>query len=364
MPEPSRLLAFLSDHAAASAWSGDDWSLLFAEARTCGLLPRVAWQLAESDLAGSVPMEFYPLLAAARTQGAAVARDCRREIAHLRAALANIDTPVVLLKGAAYVLADLPAANGRTFSDIDLLVERPAIPRAESALMLAGWIADKKDAYDQRYYREWSHEIPPLTHLHRGTTVDLHHSLVMPTCRIKVDSAAMVARAVPLPGLPGWQRLADEDMVLHAAAHLMLNSEFDRGLRDLGDIDLLVRHFTASAAVFPQRLANRAREVGLFPLLACALGACKKIYRTPLSGELATAEGGVFLRWLIDRSATTRHPDARPSMQELSDLALAGRELALRLPPTLLIRHLWHKLQTGSLSGASSEQAAEQRLIP
>lgn len=101
-----------------------------------------------------------------------------------------------------------------------------------------------------------------MTHLHRGTTIDLHHSLAMPTCRVRVDSARMISDAVPVKPDGFWWRLKDEDIVLHAASHLLLNSEFHRGLRDLWDIDLLYRHFAANATDYPERLLCRAREVG------------------------------------------------------------------------------------------------------
>jgi hypothetical protein len=34
--------------------------------------------------------------------------------------------------------------------------------------MLAGWAATHHDAYDQRYYRQWMHELPPMQPYARG----------------------------------------------------------------------------------------------------------------------------------------------------------------------------------------------------
>lgn len=48
-------------------------------------------------------------------------------------------TPVILLKGASYVLLGLPSADGRVFTDIDILVAHTHIAAAEAALMLGGW---------------------------------------------------------------------------------------------------------------------------------------------------------------------------------------------------------------------------------
>ena len=209
--------------------------------------------------------------------------------------------------------------------------------------MLGGWTTGKLDSYDQRYYRQWSHEIPPMTHLHRGTTIDLHHSLAMPTCRVKVDSARMIAEAIPVKGSNLWWRLKDEDMLLHAASHLLLNSEFDRGLRDVWDINLLYRHFTSISANFPERLLARAQEIGLRPILMQALSLVSTFFETPFPDGLLPAHTNQFAR-LLARAASTRHPETRPRGQMGADLALMLREMYLRLPNKLLAVHLRHKL--------------------
>lgn len=347
MPSPSPLLNFLADHSSAADLDAEGWSLLLAEARVCGVMSRVASVLAAgtAGLATQMPAQVMQHMVAAMRQSDSLAHDVQRELTLLSAALADVDTPKLLLKGAAYCAAGLPAARGRIFYDIDLLVARPFLPQAEAALMLGGWAVGKQDSYDQRYYREWSHEIPPMTHLQRGTTIDLHHSLAMPTCRIHIDSERMIAAAVPLPGQGNWFRLKDEDMVLHAASHLLLNSEFDRGLRDLWDIDLLMRHFETTTPNFSHRVLARAEMVGLGPIARCAFSLCHRIFRTPLPQEALA--GRRLLLWLLTSAATTRHPQTRPRAQGMADQLLFVRELALRLPVHLLLRHLWHKATVG-----------------
>ena len=83
-------------------------------------------------------------------------RDERRKV------LATVDVDLVLLKGAAYLMAGLPAARGRVFSDVDILVPVARLAEVENALMLHGWSTTHHNAYDQRYYRQWMHELPPL----------------------------------------------------------------------------------------------------------------------------------------------------------------------------------------------------------
>jgi hypothetical protein len=343
MPEKSPLLRFLLDPESAVELDPQAWSLLFAEARACGLLARLAKVFLKA-VPDSMPASLQEQLLAAQRKGDALVRDVLRELPQIAAALVPVGTKVALLKGAAYVAAGLPSAAGRIFSDIDVLVAKPFLAHAEAALMLAGWAPQRLSAYDKRYYREWSHEVPPMTHVRRGTTIDLHHSLVMPTCRIPVDVDAMIRAVVPVDEEGTWYRLKDEDLVLHAAAHLLLNAEFDRGLRDLWDLDMLIRHFSRNNPGFGEAVLMRAQEVGLMQVTRQAFTLCNRFFATPLPAS-STRENGLIVR-LLEVATGTRHPDTRPDGQLVVDQLLLYRELSIRLPWHLLVRHLWHKAIT------------------
>lgn len=340
---PSPLLDYLGNRADLGRFSEEEWSLMFSEARQTGLLGRLSQSF---DPLSATQMHFpdrlHKHLLAASIQSATFQLDVRRELAHIKRALSGLNAPVLLLKGASYVLLDLPAASGRIFSDIDLLVPKQHLASAEALLMLGGWLTGKLDDYDQRYYREWSHEIPPMTHMRRGTTIDLHHSLVMPTCRLRVDSDKMIKDAFPVDEDGFWWRLKNEDMLLHAASHLLLNSEFDRGLRDLWDIDLLFRHFTSQEELFSDRLLERSVEVGLEKTLLQALYLAKRFLGTPVPERLNPGRKDLFCS-LVACSSLPRHPDTRPRWQTISDILLMYREMYLRLPNPLLLTHLVHK---------------------
>lgn len=340
MSDCSPLLDFLADRHSVEPLDPQAWSLLFAEVRACGLEARFA----EAFVAGvpqSMPAEFHAHLLAAQRRGSILKEDVGRELRLIEKALGSVKTHVVLLKGAAYVAAGLPAARGRVFSDIDVLVPKSFLSDAESALMRSGWMTRHLSDYDRRYYRDWSHEIPPMQHVRRGTIVDLHHSLIMPTCRISVDVQSMLDAIVPIAGEGNWFRLKNEDLVLHAASHLLLNAEFDRGLRDLWDIDLLVRHFSAGVGNFGHSVLQRADQVGLGRVVRQAFTLCDRFFGTPLPSQALSEHG--FVMSLLGAAIGTRHPDTRPYWQPLADRLLLCRELNFRLPPHLLARHLWHK---------------------
>ena len=346
MVEPSPLIRYLRAPAAAHPFSAEEWSLMLSEARQLGLLGRIAQGADGRSFVGNFPPRQQEHLRAALIHSAAFRRDVLRELQFIRKALADVKSPIILLKGASYVALGFPVANGRIFSDIDLLVASEEIRFVESELMRGGWVTGELDSYDDRYYRQWSHEIPPMTHTHRGTTIDLHHSLVMPTCRVAIDSMRMINDAVPIGEGENFWRLRDEDMLLHAAAHLLLNGEFDRGLRDLWDIDLLFRHFSAASPQFPKKLLVRSAEVGLETILRQALLLSRRFFATPVDERWVEQEPTVFVR-LVEKAVSSRHPETRSSGQAMADWLLMVRELSLRFPPKLLLIHLLHKMWVG-----------------
>src|SRR5207253_1876025 len=154
---------------------------------------RIAVALHGLGLLSQVPAAPRAHLQAARTLAQAQADAVRREVAYIDRALATTGIPIILLKGAAYLIAGLPAARGRLFSDIDILVPHGALANVETTLLLHGWQTSKTNAYDQRYYRKWMHELPPLKHVSRQTLLDVHHAILPTTARLKPDSAKLLA---------------------------------------------------------------------------------------------------------------------------------------------------------------------------
>ncbi len=294
------------------------------------------------------------------TLAAKHARDILWEARCIRRALEQIDTPVVLLKGAAYLLAELPASSGRIFSDIDFMVPKNVIEDVEEALKRNGWLPAKLNSYDQQYYRRWMHEIPPLIHFKRQSVLDVHHTLVPETARVALKSERLRADAVALPDHPGLFVLAPPDMVLHSAVHLFNEGEFDHGLRDLSDMDLLLRHFAEGDPAFWTKLTARARELDLERPLHYALRYAAEILATPVpAGTMAEASAGRILgrlggrlggrarEWLMDalfrRALRPDHASCNDRFSGLARWLLYVRAHHLRMPPHLLVPHLVRK---------------------
>ena len=345
--KPSLLACALRAPQDVGRWSLQDWELLLRQANAANLLARLAAVLADRQLLDTVPRECRPHLEAAQVLAQAQEEAVRREVRYVRAAVSRAGVDAILLKGAAYLLAGLPAARGRVFSDIDILVPRAALGEVEAALMLQGWTTTHHHPYDQRYYRRWMHELPPLQHATRLTVLDVHHAILPLTARRKPDSRKLWSCSTPIEGTDRLRLLAPADMVVHSAAHLFFNEEFSNGLRDLVDLDSLLNHFGQQPG-FWDGLADRAQELDLARPLYYALRYLQRTLATPipsaasLGAERARSPAPlqILMDALFSRVLQPDHPSAADGMTGFARLALYVRAHWLRMPPLLLAYHL------------------------
>ncbi len=345
----SSVLRILRDPDAVTGLSLNEWDLLLVQARRVGLLARLHARLEERELLGRVPSQARPHLEAVAAVSAACERMARWEVNRLRRALFGHDVRLVLLKGAAYVMAGLPVARGRIFSDIDVLVPRDRLGDVETALTRNGWQAVKLDPYDQRYYRLWMHELPPLRHHRRETVVDVHHAILPPSGRLRPDTDALLEATVSLDG-SDVAILAPADMVLHSIVHLFQDGEIRGRLRDLVDVGALLCGFGEKPGFWTQ-LASRAGRFGLNRPLFYALRYADRVLDLPIPAEglKLAAHGGpsravlALMDALVPR-ALGPGPNGAPSgTTKLAGLLLFVRSHWLRMPPGLLVRHLAHQ---------------------
>ena len=336
------------------------WHPLIRRARHAGLLGRIAVLLADRGVFAGLPQQPRRHLEAALILAEKHRRDVLWEVRCIHRALETLNLPLILLKGAAYAIADLPAARGRMFSDIDILVPRQAIRDVERCLVAAGWRPSKVDRWDERFYREWMHQIPPMVHASRDTLIDVHHTIVPPTARVKLAPEKLVESARPAPGHPGVLTLGPAEMVAHSATHLFNEGEFGRSLRDLVDLDLLLRHFGADAAFWPSLLA-RARALDLARPVFYALRYTQRILGTPVPESVMAeaAEDGPGALLLPVMDALFERALAAEDLEEpdwasgVARFLLYVRGHHLRLPPRLLVPHLVRKAflrRTGALA--------------
>lgn len=340
------------------------WNDLVWCARRYGLLARLAIAAEECGILDQVPAKVREQFVDARAAAEFNQTVRRFEVRELLRALATVPVPVVLLKGGAYLMAGLPAAPGRMFGDIDILVPRDRLADVEAAVQAHGWEPVVTDAYDQHYYRTWTHQIPPLRHAELGSELDIHHTIAPLTSRAAPDVGALLRDAQALDG-GRLKVLAPADMVLHSAVHLF-NEQMDMGLRDLMDLNALLSFFGRSEA-FWRDLVARARLHRLERPLFYCLSYAELFYGTPVPASAKAEVDGfgpnravrALMDWLVTEAILPIWPGKRRTGAGIARWLLYVRSHWLRMPPALLARHLLIKAVARARHSLTSEPAVQ-----
>lgn len=354
-------LGALRTPAIALRWPLPEWERVIRLARRLRLLARLAESVCGSGLIEQVPAQPRRHLLAELRLSRWRSDSLIWTLRQVGAAIQPADYPCVLLKGAAYMAQNLRIAAGRLPSDLDILVPKSALPKAQDSLAAAGWRTMELDEHDRRYYEEWSHEVPPMHHPRLGVELDLHHSILPPVGRNQIDADALLRRLQPSMWSP-WQVLQPVDQVLHSAAHLFLDSELRGRVRDLVDLDGLLRHFGPESQ-FWSSLTERAGELGLVEPLALACHFCVRWLDTPIPETVQAAVRHLgpkrgrrtWLLPLLELVLTPADPDDVPRWTtDAAAAVLLARYHRHRLPVRMLVPHLWHKVRA---TGRSKEKA-------
>ena len=154
-----------------------------------------------------------------------------------------------------------------------------------------------------------------------------------------------------MPSYDGVFVLSPTDMVLHSATHLFHDGELENGLRDLVDMDSMIREFGTDGG-FPERLVQRAIELDLSRPLYYALRYCTTLLGTPFPerassfAETHGSPGRLIIRLmdsLIMRSIGSVFGSKTPPLTQIAKFAMYVRSHYLRMPFYLLIPHLIRK---------------------
>ncbi|MEQ1540540.1 MAG: nucleotidyltransferase family protein, partial [Sphingorhabdus sp.] len=189
------LVNALRDPASTRSLDADGWTALMTMARAEQLIGTLAHRLS----AEPVPDAIAHILSDARINAEHQRRTALWEAECARCALAGYAGKVVLLKGTAYAAAELKAGQGRHIGDLDIMVARDDLPQVEAMLLdNGGWEWVKEDAYDDAYYRDHMHELPPMIHKERDRMIDVHHTILPLTAGPTPDAVGMLADSKPL----------------------------------------------------------------------------------------------------------------------------------------------------------------------
>ncbi len=329
----------------------DQWNLIICQARSSGMLGRLYNILRSENVIDAVPEGPLRHL----RWGSVISRRHEQlvniEVESISRVLSKLKGRIILLKGAAYCYGRLNALKGRIFTDIDLLMEEQEISSAETLLERNGWLSSHMSKYDQRYYRRWMHELPPMKHGQRQTELDLHHAILPRTSRFKTDTSLLLSGAVLLNEEKRLYRLSDQDLLLHSAAHLFFDGEFKHGFRDLEDIRSILLSWQLSEFGW-RSLLTRAAVLDLSHPLYFSLYFSKvwfSIEVPPWVLDKASSNAGLgiirkhFLIALFSQSLLPVHRSCASSVNFISRYCLYVRSHYIRMPMMLLVPHLIYK---------------------
>jgi len=342
-PDYAILARVLRDPGLLDRVSPEELSRLVDAATAARLLGWLMEHCRARQVSASAPTWLRDRLLSAEATAAGYERAIRWEIDRLIRAFHGTAQQWILLKGAAYVAAGLPPGFGRRVADIDVLVPRDDLQRVEAILTEHGWEFPPIDPYDDRYYREWMHELPPMVHRERKSIVDVHHAILPRTSRLTPASERLLERSIPA----GHARvLCPSHMVLHAAAHLFHDGEVAGAIRDLVDLDQLLRWFSRDEQ-FWDDLFREARALNLTRPAYYAVSFARRWFATPVpdafTREVAswspTAPIDRLMNGLVQRSIAT----TAGRTSSLAVFALYVRSHWLRMPPLRVLGHLTRK---------------------
>ena len=200
-----------------------------------------------------------------------------------------------------------------------------------------------------------------MQHRYRGTVIDVHHTILPLTGRLKPDAGKMLADAVAIAGFENVYRFSLMDMVLHSSAHLFQDGEVRGSLRDLVDLQGLLEMGDDS---FWEGLVGRARELDLERPLFYTLRYVGMMlgFEVPerVLGELKGHCGwGMRLKvmdWMVVRAILPSWGGKYDFGASVAAEGLYIRSHWLRMPFLMLVKHLGAKgIRRFSTDGANKK---------
>lgn len=220
------------DHFVLNAMPRD-WTLLVHYCREQALLGSAYLYLQQH--VGKLPVEIISHFESGKIYADKQLQTMMLELLRLEQVFANVDYPILLVKGVAYRLHRFKFAAGRVFSDLDLLVPANKVQTTVEKLQAAGFMDSTEHEYDRRYYLEWSHQHPPLRHYTRGSEVDLHHTIFFAKSSVVVDINRFIANSKQIES-SCFSLPAPADMFVHSCLHLFFQEEHHKITKDLVDL--------------------------------------------------------------------------------------------------------------------------------
>jgi hypothetical protein len=232
-----------------------DWSAVVALADKHGLTPLLYQRLKQNDAQASVLPDAWERIRQVYVASSVRSMCLQRELWTVLQRLRNSGVAVIVLKGAYLAEVVYGDVALRPMCDVDLLVRKADLGRAQAALLDMGGEHQQFEDIESRCRRN-----PHLPQVHiRDLAVEVHWTIVSPLGPVRVDSAGLWDRARPAT-IAGVDVLAlcPEDLLLHLCLHAAYTDTLGAGLRPFCDIAETIHCFRDE--IDWVQVAERARE--------------------------------------------------------------------------------------------------------
>lgn len=323
-----------------------EWEALLFILHTARLEAWLAAQLEKTQATEALPVTVQSKLISALLYARRQQQQVHYECSNLTALLAEKDIEPLFLKGAAYVISPVFNSEGRICSDIDALVLREQLEAAERHLKINMWIGQEVDDYDDKYYREYAHEIPPMMQSERGTVLDLHHNLFLPVSgRAPNISQFWELRSRNENGLSTLKPAA---ALVHSMIHLLMNEEVTYGLRDCLDMQSIIdTHNSESFWLEVSTLVvdnDFTHEYQLLLLLLDSLFSRETVKQQILAQQITADTKTRFWLWCYRKAVMPDHPQLCNPYAGIARAAVYCRGHSQKMPLATLLKHSTVKL--------------------
>lgn len=365
MPNNKILINYLRDEIPVGEISAQDWSLLLEIAYSSNLIGILSYHIISNDHLSLLPESLSWQIRSAYKVYKTHVLDVLYEIALIKKALSTVGIIPTLLKGAAYTEQDLAVSKGRIYSDVDIYIGKEKIDLAEQILTWQGWSFGEVDEYDEKYYRDWMHELPVMVNRKTGVHLDVHHDLLPKTYRIEFNPAHKELEC-QFSNQSGVYTLSDTYQIIHSFTHLFSEGEFDNAYRDMFDLYYLFEGITDDE--FYDRLIADSESLNVTRFLFYCVRYLQELfdYQFPniflqtLSKYEPRKSQMLIMDECYGRALLPQHPAFQDKFTGLAKSILFVRAHWLKMPVKILIPHLFHKAVIKPLQVRREQQLKEK----
>ncbi|MHC5035122.1 MAG: nucleotidyltransferase domain-containing protein [Planctomycetota bacterium] len=254
--------------------AGSQWDSMVRKSILLGLGPLLAKRVKAAESHVRIPPAVRSQLRETYVSSAAANLRLYDELSRALVGLRDDGVAVIVLKGAFLAEAVYGDIALRYMSDVDLLVRKEDLARAEASLLRVGF----------RSFQRWGRHVKGTFRGRGATVMEVHADVARSRAPFQISVSDLWNRTRPAR-IAGVEVLAlcPEDQILHLCVHASHAHRFEMGLRPLCDISETVRCY--EGAMYWPQLQHTAEQYGVGTYVYYPLLLAKKLLGADIPAE-------------------------------------------------------------------------------